>query len=194
MLQFPFIEVSRVPVSLSGVCMAVARIVCIIFIPFRLSEISHFILQQPQMLHLFPTWLSWGGIWPLLQFPNLPYADPVLLTLFFFCPPPFLLQSFSWFCIFFFQWSGTPALCQLLFCRIFLTVFKHGCSLARHLELWKRISKLGHLYFSKKFQNNSVMHLDFKKWLQVFLLNGSFSDIEFYYYLLINNNTIVLNK
>ena len=23
------------------------------------------------------------------------------------------------------------------------------------------------------------MHLDFKKWLQVFLLNGSFSDIEF---------------
>ena len=26
------------------------------------------------------------------------------------------------------------------------------------------------------------MHLDFKKWLQVFLLNGSFGDMEFYYF------------
>ena len=39
------------------------------------------------------------------------------------------------------------------------------------------------------------MHLDFKKWLQVFLLNAGFSDIEFYYFLLVNHDTfIVLNK
>ena len=36
--------------------------------------------------------------------------------------------------------------------------------------------------FFKKFQDNSDVHLDFKKWLQVFLLNGSFDDIEFYYF------------
>ena len=38
------------------------------------------------------------------------------------------------------------------------------------------------LVFFKKFQDNSDMHLDFKKWLQVFLLNTSFGDIEFYYF------------
>ena len=33
----------------------------------------------------------------------------------------------------------------------------------------------------KKFQDNSDTHLDFKKWSQVFLLNGSFGDTEFYF-------------
>ena len=33
--------------------------------------------------------------------------------------------------------------------------------------------------FSKKFQDNSDMYMDFKNWLQVFLLNGSVGDIEF---------------
>ena len=33
--------------------------------------------------------------------------------------------------------------------------------------------------FFKKFQDNSDMHLDCKKWLQIFLLNGSFGDIQF---------------
>ena len=42
--------------------------------------------------------------------------------------------------------------------------------------------------FFKKFQDNSNVHLDFKKWLQVLLLNGSFSDIEYYYFLLINHD------
>ena len=47
----------------------------------------------------------------------------------------------------------------------------------------------------QKFQDNSDMHLDFKKLLQVFLLNGSFSDIEFYYFLLTNyDKFIVLSK
>ena len=39
----------------------------------------------------------------------------------------------------------------------------------------------GYLHFSKKFQDNSDMHLDFKKWLQVFLLNSSFIT-DFYYF------------
>ena len=36
--------------------------------------------------------------------------------------------------------------------------------------------------FFKKFQGNSDMHLDFKKLLQVFLLDPSFGDIELYYF------------
>ena len=39
----------------------------------------------------------------------------------------------------------------------------------------------GHLNISKKIQDNSDMHLDFKKWLQVFLLNPSFDNTEFYF-------------
>ena len=32
--------------------------------------------------------------------------------------------------------------------------------------------------FFKKFQGNSDMHINFKKWLQL-LVNGSFDDVEF---------------
>ena len=39
----------------------------------------------------------------------------------------------------------------------------------------------------KKFQDNSDMCQDFKKWLQIFLLNDSFGDVEFYYFLLTNH-------
>ena len=48
-------------VSLSRVCRAVARIVCVILIPFKLSQISSFTLQQPQMLLLCPKQLPWFG-------------------------------------------------------------------------------------------------------------------------------------
>ena len=34
--------------------------------------------------------------------------------------------------------------------------------------------------FFKNFQDNSDMHLDFNRGLQVFLLNGSFDDTDFY--------------
>ena len=61
-------------------------------------------------------------------------------------------------------------------------------NLESYLELWRKKHYLGTQQFSKKFQDNSNVHLDFKKWYQVFLLNGSFSDIEFYYYLLTNHN------
>ena len=36
--------------------------------------------------------------------------------------------------------------------------------------------------FFKKFQDSSDKHLDFKKWLQVFLFDPSFGDTEFYYF------------
>ena len=62
-------------------------------------------------------------------------------------------------------------------------VFKHGCSLEIYLELWrKKKSNIWAFVFFKKFQDNSDMHLDFKKWLQVFLLNYSSGDLEFYYF------------
>ena len=50
------------------------------------------------------------------------------------------------------------------------------------------------IHVFKKIQDNSNIHLGFLKQLQVFLLNGSFSDIEFYYFLLINHETMVLVK
>ena len=49
-------------------------------------------------------------------------------------------------------------------------IFKHDCSLETFLELWKKNSNTSAFVFFKKFQGNSDMHLDFKKWLQVFLL------------------------
>ena len=53
-------------------------------------------------------------------------------------------------------------------------VFKHGCSIETYLELWRKKAIPEHLYSSRKNQDNSYMHLDFKKWLQVFLLVPSF--------------------
>ena len=58
------------------------------------------------------------GIRPLLQFPHLPRASPVLLTL-LFCP--YFLHPIE-FCVvlYILSWcSGTPACSQLVFCRCF---------------------------------------------------------------------------
>ena len=71
-------------------------------------------------------------------------------------------------------------------------VFKHGCSLETHLELWWKKQYLGICIF-QKIPNNSVMQ-NFKKWLQVFLLKGSFGDLELYYFLLTNRDTIILHN
>ena len=53
--------------------------------------------------------------------------------------------------------------------------FKHDGSLETYLELWSKKAIPEHLIFFFN-QGNSDMLLDFKKWLQVFLLNGSFDD------------------
>ena len=72
---------------------------CLILIPFRLPQISCFILS----LKCFSSDSDNCpdvGIGPLLQFPHPPRAGPVLLTL-VFPPSSFLLPSFAWIYIFF---------------------------------------------------------------------------------------------
>ena len=90
---------------------------CLILIPFRLPQISCFTLS----LKCFssdsdncPT----VGIGPLLQFPHLPRAVPVLLTLLF---SPLFPSSYQFFLVLYiiFHWSGTPVCLQLVFCMHF---------------------------------------------------------------------------
>ena len=83
-LQLPAAGPSRGPLALSGVCMAVERIVCVILIQFRPSWIICFTFSLkcfPSDPNNCPT----VGTGPLLQFPHPPRAGPVLLTL-PFCP------------------------------------------------------------------------------------------------------------
>ena len=96
MLQFLATVPSRGPVYLSRVCIVAARIVYVIPIPFRLSQISCFTLAS----NVSPLTLtiSQYGDWALFQFPHLPRAGPGLLTLPF---SPFMLVSFVRFSIFF---------------------------------------------------------------------------------------------
>ena len=47
-------------------------------------------------------------------------------------------------------------------------VSKHGCSLETYLELWKKRSNIWIFVFFKKFQDNSDMHLAFKKMITDF--------------------------
>ena len=61
-------------------------------------------------------------------------------------------------------------------------VFKHECLLETYMELWRKKAIPEHLYFSKINWDNSGMHLGFKNWLQVFLLDSSFGGIEFCYF------------
>ena len=87
MFQLQATALSRGLESLSGVCMAVAKIVCVILILFRLSQISCFTLQQPQCF------TSVTNICPPMQhcpcFSSLaPGADPVPLTLLSFAILP----------------------------------------------------------------------------------------------------------
>ena len=65
--------------DLSGVCMAAARIVGVILIPFKLSQISFTLSIRCFSSH--PKSCPDVGIKPLLQFPHPLRAGPVLLTL-----------------------------------------------------------------------------------------------------------------
>ena len=99
---------------MSGICRAVTRIVCVILIPFRLSQISCFTLS----LKCFSSVLNNCpdvGIGPLLQFLYPRRAGPVLLTL-FFPPTSFILPSFGWFYTFF--PSGQVLLPALNWCYV----------------------------------------------------------------------------
>ena len=90
MLQLPAAAPSRGPASLSGVCMAMARLVCMILIPFTLSQISGVTLSLKCFFSVSNNCLD-EGIGPLLQFPHPPRAGPVLLTLLFY---PLLPSSY----------------------------------------------------------------------------------------------------
>ena len=88
-LQLQAAVLSRGPMSLSKVCMAAARTV--ILIPFRLPQISCFTLS----LKCFSSHSDNCpnvGIRPLLQFPHLLKAGPVLVTLLFFPLVPLSCQ------------------------------------------------------------------------------------------------------
>ena len=99
MLQLLAAVPSRGPTSLSGVCMTEARIVCVILISFRLSQINCLTFSLICFCSDPDNYYN-VGIGPLLQFPHPPRADPVLLTL-LFSPCFFGLLSFVWFYIFF---------------------------------------------------------------------------------------------
>ena len=113
--QLPAAMPSRGSASLSGVCLAAPRTVCVL-IPFRLLQISCFTLS----LKCFSSDSDNCpdvGIRPLLQVPHPPRAGPVLLTP-PFPPSSFILPSFAWVYIFF---SAGQALLstQLAFCMHF---------------------------------------------------------------------------
>ena len=89
---------------------------CLILIPFRLPQISCFTLS----LKCFSSDSDDCpdvGIGPLLQFPHLQRAGPVLLTLLFF--PLVLPTRLCVVLCILFHWSGTPACSQLGFCMSF---------------------------------------------------------------------------
>ena len=90
---------------------------CLIFFPFSLPQISSFTLS----LKCFSSdsdYCTDVEIGPLLQFPYLLKAGPVLLTLLFFPLVPHPTK----FCVvlyILFHWSGTPVHSQLVFCMHF---------------------------------------------------------------------------
>ena len=73
---------------------------CLILIPFRLPQISCFTLSLKCFSSDSDSCPA-VGIGPLLQFPHLLRAGPVLLTLPFFSPSSFILLSFAWVYLFF---------------------------------------------------------------------------------------------
>ena len=93
-LQLPATAPSRGPVFLSMVCLVVARTVCVILIPLGLLQLTCFTLSL-KCFSSVPNNCPDEGIRPLLQFPYLPRAGSVLLTLLFF---PLLPSSYQVLC------------------------------------------------------------------------------------------------
>ena len=87
---------ARELVSLSRVCRATARIVCVVLIPFSLSQVSFCTLQQLQMLlhcpQQFP-WCGWG-LTPVSDFSPLGWRSVCSCSS--FSPSSFILLSFVW--------------------------------------------------------------------------------------------------
>ena len=115
-LQLPAAAPSRGPASLSWVCMAAVGTVALIL--FRLPQISCF-TPSLKCFSSDSDNCPNVGIRSLLQFPHLPRAGPVLLTLLIF---PLVPSSYREFCVvlyILFCWLGTPVCSQLVFCMHF---------------------------------------------------------------------------
>ena len=84
----------------SRVCMVASKD-CLILIPFRLPQVSCFTLSRKCFSSDSDNCPA-VGIRPLFQFPLLPRAGPVLLTLLFFplvpCPTEFCVVLYIFFC------------------------------------------------------------------------------------------------
>lgn len=90
---------SRVLVKLCA-CLGYVGLVCVVFTPCRLSQISCFTPGQPQMPPFsVPTNCSDVGISPLLQLPH-PQVPVRSCSLSSFSFPSFILLSFVWAYIF----------------------------------------------------------------------------------------------
>ena len=119
MLQLPAAALSRGLASLSGVCMAGPRIVCVVLTPFSLSWICCFTLQQPQVLPHCPKQLPrCGDLTPASVLPPPRCRSSPAHSLSFFpsllCPTEFCVVLYILF-----HWSGTLACSQLVFHKIF---------------------------------------------------------------------------
>ena len=101
---------SRGPVFLYGIWMAAAKIVCVIFIPFRLSQISCFTLNLNCFSSVPNNCLMLGSNSCFSSPPSEGKSNPMNSPL--FPPTSFILSSFAWFYIFFWrrQWYPTPVL------------------------------------------------------------------------------------
>ena len=99
MFQLQPEALSRGPSSLSGRYSCGKDCLCD---PHFIQTLTDQLLHSPtvSVLHLCRKHLPSRVALSLLQFPT-PDADPVLLTLIFFCPPSFVLLSVAWFYIFF---------------------------------------------------------------------------------------------
>ena len=109
-LKLPVTVPSRGPTSLSEVHMAVARIVCVILIPFRLSQSSCFTLSASNVSSV-PNNCPDAGIRSLLQFPHPPRADPVLPIFLF---SPLLPSSYRVLCGYVYSFPVVRYFCPLL--------------------------------------------------------------------------------
>ena len=88
---------------------------CLILIPFRLPQISCFILSLKCFSSDSDNCPA-VGIGPLLQFPHPLRAGPILLTLLFFPLVPSSYGVLHGSIYILFHWSGTPGHSQLVFC------------------------------------------------------------------------------
>ena len=123
---------------------------CLILIPLRLPQISCFTLS-------FKCFSSDSdncpnvGIGPLLQFPHRLRAGPVLLTLLFFPPSPFVLWSFAWFYIF--LSTGQVLLFALSWCSVCTSVSEAVFLMYPWREMYSTSTYSSAILFSPKLMN-----------------------------------------